>query len=179
MYGETTIANNNLTTIANSSRGGISLKLSHLEIKGNCTLFSNSAMRSGSVHATSSTISVYQPAALQIINNNAELGGGMYLEVNSKLYVLKEYDVHTDKVYLNFIDNHAKYGGAVYVDDTNSITCSAGSECFIQTLKLYSFWYFHTFKVNIFFSGNTATAQGSNLFGGLLDKCIPSQFAEL
>ena len=179
MYGETTIANNNLTTIANSSGGGISLKLSHLEIKGNCTLSNNSAMRGGGIHATSSTISVYQPATLKIINNNAELGGGMYLEVNSKLYVLKEYYDNKQVYYLNFIDNHAKYGGAVYVDDTNSITCSAGSECFIQTLKLYSFWHFNASEVNIFFTGNTATAQGSNLFGGLLDRCIPSQYAEL
>ena len=38
MYGETTIANNNLTTITNSSGGGISLKLSRLEIKGNLTI---------------------------------------------------------------------------------------------------------------------------------------------
>ena len=181
MYGKTTIANNNLTTIANSSGGGISLKLSRLEIKGNCTLFNNSAMRGGGIHATSSTISVYQPATLQIFNNNAELGGGMYLKVNSKVFVLKENQVYTDKAYLNFIDNHAKHGGAVYVDDTNSITCSAGSECFIQTLKLYNLLYVDTSnsKVNIFFTGNTATAQGSNLFGGLLDRCIPSQFAEL
>ena len=60
MYGNTTIANNNLTTITNSSGGGISLKLSRLEIKGNCTLFNNSALRGGGIHATSSTISVYQ-----------------------------------------------------------------------------------------------------------------------
>ena len=179
MYGKITIANNNLTAIINSTGGGISLKLSRLEIKGECTLFNNSAMRGGGIHATSSIISIYQPATLQIINNNAELGGGMYLEVNSKLYVLKEYGVYTEKFHLKFIDNHAKYGGAVYVDDTNSITCSAGGECFIQTLKLYSFWYYNTSKVNIFFSGNTATAQGSNLFGGLLDRCIPSPFAEI
>ena len=179
MYGETTIANNNLTTIANSSGGGISLKLSRFQIKRNCTLFNNSAMRGGGIHATSSTISVYQPATLQITNNNAELGGGMYLDVNSKLYVLKEYHYTKEVYYLAFIDNHAKYGGAVYVDDINSITCSAGSECFIQILKLYTFWYFDTSKVNIFFTGNTATAQGSNLFGGLLDRCIPTQFAEL
>ena len=53
MYGETTIANNNLTTITNSSGGDISLKLSRLEIKGNCTLFNNSALRGGGIHATS------------------------------------------------------------------------------------------------------------------------------
>ena len=179
MYGETTIANNNMTAIANSSGGGISLKLSRLEIKGNCTLFNNSAMRGGGIHATSSTISVYQPATLKIINNNAKLGGGMYLEVNSKLYVLKEYYNDNDKAYLNFTDNHAKYGGAMYVDDTNSITCSAGSECFIQTLRLYGLAVHNNSTVNIFFSGNTATTQGSNLFGGLLDRCIPSQYAEL
>ena len=179
MYGETTIANNNLTTTANSRGGGISLKLSHLEIKGNCTLINNSAMRGGGIHATSSTISVYQPATLKIINNNAEIGGGMYLEVNSKLYVLKEYFYSKQVYYLNFIDNHARYGGAVYVDDTNSITCSINSECFIQTLKLYSSSYVNASKVNIFFTGNTATTQGSNFFGGLLDRCIPSQYAEL
>ena len=88
MYGETTIANNSLTAFANSSGSGISLKQSFLEIKGNCTIFNNSAMRGGGIHATSSSISIYQPAILQIIKNNANLGGGLYIEVNSYLYVL-------------------------------------------------------------------------------------------
>ena len=184
MYGKTTIANNNLTTIANSSGGGISLKQSRLEIKGNCTLFNNSAMRGGGIHATSSTISVYQPATLKIINNNAELGGGMYLEVNSKIYVLKKYQNIHKIYYLTFIGNHANYGGAVYVaDETNSGTCLFGRECFIQRLALYDPYDLDGnighIKENIYFSGNTATVQGSNLFGGLLDRCIPSHFAEL
>ena len=33
--------------------------------------------------------------------------------------------------------------------------------------------------MNILFSENTATEQGSNLFGGLLDRCVPSPFAEV
>ena len=89
MYGETTIAKNNMTTIANSSGGGISLKQSHLEVRGKCSTFNNSAVRGEGIHATSSTIAVYQPGILQITYNNAEFGGGMYLEINSKLYVLK------------------------------------------------------------------------------------------
>ena len=145
MYGETTIANNNLTTITNSSGGGISLKLSRLEIKGNCTLFNNSAQRGGGIHATSSTISVYQPATLQIINNNAELGGGMYLEVNSKINVLKKSPNVYKIYYLTFIGNHANYGGAVYVaDETNSGTCLFGHECFIQRLALYDPYDLHS-----------------------------------
>ena len=33
--------------------------------------------------------------------------------------------------------------------------------------------------INILFFGNTASEQGANIFGGLLDRCIPSPFAEV
>ena len=183
MYGETTIANNNLTTIVNSIGGGISFKQSRLEIRGKCNLVNNSAMRGGGIHATSSTIAVYQPGSLQLVNNNAEYGGGMYLNVISKLYVLKtEKKTESDSksYFMNFTHNHANYGGAKYVaDDTNSGTCSPDNECFIQTLALYTFNGIPPDTTNILFSENAATKQGSNLFGGLLDRCIPSPFAEL
>ena len=183
MYGETIIANNNMTTVANSIGGGISLKQSRLEIRGKCNLVNNSAVRGGGIHATSSTIAVYQPGSLQLVNNNAEFGGGMYLNVISKLYVLKtEEKTESDSksYFMNFTRNHANYGGAMYVaDDTNSGTCSPGNECFIQTLALYTFNGIPPDTTNILFSENTATKQGSNLFGGLLDRCILSPFAEL
>ena len=189
MYGETTIANNNITTIANSRGGGISLKQSRLEIRGKCNLVNNSAVRGGGIHATSSTIAVYQPGILKVINNDAEFGGGMYLEVNSKMYALKTdleryqspYFV-VRSYFMNFTGNLANYGGAVYVaDDTNSGTCSHGNECFIQTLALQilNFNGISLDTVNILFSENTATEQGRNLFGGLLDRRIPSPFAEV
>ena len=196
MFGETTIANNNLTEIGNTSGGGISLKQSRIEIRGKCNIFNNFATRGGGIYATSSTIKIYQPANLQIFSNSAEFGGGMYLEVNSKLYVLKKgticsglcsYSVNTGLYYVNFTGNHANYGGAVYVDDeTNSGSCSLGNECFIQILALYSYQQYASESYslnyvteNILFSDNTATERGSNLFGGLLDRCIPSQFAEV
>ena len=46
-------------------------------------------MRGGGIHVTSSTIAVYQPWTLQFIENRAENGSGLYLEVNPKLYILK------------------------------------------------------------------------------------------
>ena len=70
VYGETTIANN----MANSSGGGISLKQSRLEIKGMCQFVNNVAVRGGGIHASSSTIAVYQPGTLQVINNSAKFG---------------------------------------------------------------------------------------------------------
>ena len=70
-------------------------------------------------------------------------------------------------------------------DDTNSGACSPNNECFIQTLALYGVIIQNNVAqalapspLNILFSGNTASEQGSNLFGGLLDRCIPSPFAE-
>lgn len=35
-----------------------------------------------------------------------------------------------------FKDNHAKYGGTIYVaDETDSDACSSDFDCFFQTLK--------------------------------------------
>ena len=132
IYGATTIANN---TATDSSGGGISLQQSDLEVKGNCTISGNNAMRGGGIHATSSTIAVHQPWTLKIINNKAgNYGGGLYLEVYPKLYVLKsQQSYYNDEYLLIFMDNHANYGGAIYVaDDTNSGACSPDNEYFIQ-----------------------------------------------
>ena len=174
--GETTIANN----VANVDGGGISLKQSRLEIEGNCQIVNNVAVRGGGIHASSSTIAVHQSGTLQVTNNSAEFGGGLYLEVNPKLYVLKNMQVTSpnNEHIIRFTGNCANSGGALYVaDDTNSGACSPNNECFIQTLTLD---YFVTQrKVNVFFSENIASEQGSNLFGGLLDRCVPSSFAEV
>ena len=182
IYGEVTIANNTANnTATNSNGGGISLYQSDLEIKGNCIISDNHAMRGGGIHATSSTIAVHQPTTLKFINNRAENGSGLYLEVNPKLYVLKSGSSYNNDAYLLiFSGNHANYGGAVYVaDDTNSGACSPNNECFIQTLALHSFTILDWSTVNILFSDNTASEQGADLFGGLLDRCIPSPFAEV
>lgn len=80
---------------------------------------------------------------------------------------------------LKFLGNHGKYGEALYVaDHTNSGTCSADNECFIQTLAVPHRFFIHYTK-HILFSGNTAIVQGHDIFGGLLDRCIPSFLAEV
>ena len=173
-----TIANNTATV---SSGGGISLQQSDLEVRGNCIISDNDAIRGGGIHATSSTIAVYQPGTLQFINNRAENGSGLYLEVNAKLYVLKHKSSYRQSKQLLFRANHANYGGAIYVaDNTNAGACSPDNECFIQTLALHQTkLYGKDGLINILFFGNTASEQGANIFGGLLDRCIPSPFAEV
>ena len=102
IYGETTIANNNITTIANSSGGGISLKQSRLDIRGRCNFENSTAERGGGIHAMSSTIAAHQPGSIQLISNNAKFGGGMYLEVNSKLYTVKTSPSYLVLYFMNF-----------------------------------------------------------------------------
>ena len=86
MYGETAMTNNIAT---NSSGGGISLHQSDIMIRGNCIISGNYARRGGGIHATSSTVAVYQPGILHFIHNRAENGSGLYLEANANLYILK------------------------------------------------------------------------------------------
>ena len=71
-------------------------------------------------------------------------------------------------------------------DNTNAGACLTDNECFIQTLGLYQYQYYNNNiieeneLINILFSGNTKREQGANnIFGGLLDRCIPSPFAEV
>ena len=177
MYGETKVINNTAT-----SGAGISLYKSDLEVKGNCTISHNRAILwGGGIQATSSTLAVYQSGTLQFINNSAEFGGGLYLEFNTNLYILKtdiSYYYNDEDYLLLFGNNHAVYGGAVYVaDDTIVNACAPDNECFIQTFTL-SFYQTEYFSYLTLFSDNTASEQGANIFGGLLDRCIPSPFVE-
>ena len=61
MYGETTVANNTATV---SSGGSIYLQQSELEVRGSCVISGNNAVRGGGIHATSSTVAVYEPWTL-------------------------------------------------------------------------------------------------------------------
>ena len=177
LYGESVISNNVAT---NGEGGGISLRRSVLEIKGRCDISHNYATRGGGIHGSSSTVSIHQPGMLQLFDNSAENGSGMFLEVNTKLYLLKYPGHNSSQTLLLFDDNHADYGGAMYVrDDTNSGACSPNVECFVQTIALYSFYHDMIDTVNMKFNGNTATEQGPDLFGGLLDRCIPNPFSEV
>ena len=66
------------------------------------------------------------------MSNTARLGGGISLETNAKLYVLRHtYNPYNYTKDIIFVRNSADYGGAVYVNDyTNAATCShTSTEC--------------------------------------------------
>ena len=198
--GDVTIAHNTAT----GNGGGVYLE-SNSEL--NChqgstfILYNNTAVsKGGGLHAISSSIKAsfdsnfyddrYIGARMNIIKNKAKYGGGLSLEANAKFYILK-YNIFRIITYRHdtnttlFISNSAEYGGAVYVnDDTNSGTCASDpkTECFFQVLVLYDRINIYNESILlkcIYSSENTANISGSTLYGGLLDRCAISQFAEV
>ena len=197
LNGNLTIAHNTATR----NGGGVYLSTSELNCQQKSTfvLFNNSAgLNGGGLHAVGSSIKAaskvgagYIGTRINFNRNAAKWGGGLSLEANAKLYILKYDWAYDDYNYLNntnttiFTANSADYGGAVYVDDdTNSGTCASDPkrECFFQILAIYDIDYFrediNSNTQSIYFSHNYANIAGSTLYGGLLDRCVVSQFAE-
>ena len=145
------------------SGGALYLIMSKLQVEGDMTyIIGNRAYETGGgIHAANSTVVI--DGTLQCIKNEAINGGGFGLEKSSKIYG----DSIENNV-ITFISNRAShYGGALYVhDETNPDMCAADSiwnttwttECFVDSLQINTL-------------DNFAGISGSNLFGGLLDRC--------
>ena len=181
MWDKTIIANN---VAANGSGGGIYLIQCDFFIYRNCSFTLNHASaRGGGVYVSGTSIVVQQQGDLRFTNNSAEYGGGVYLEISSRLVTLSKFpgilSEEGENGFIMFINNHADYGGAVYIDDKHSVLCFFSIECFIQSVAFNKLLSDAATSVSIliFFSGNTANYHGSNIFGGLFDRCTPSPFA--
>ena len=171
---QNTIVNNNLATIEG---GGIYLLNSHFYFSEDTSIADNRANeRGGGIHAVNSSIVVERE--IRFVNNEAEYGGGISIEMNAKVYGLATETVPL----LTFMANKAGYGGALHIaDQTNPLLCSspsswlysASSECFFQFSSPDTDAMFIQYMN---FSNNSAEISGSNLFGGLLDRCTIKDF---
>ena len=146
---------------ARNDGGGIYLHHCKLMIRLTCDISCNRAKRGGAIHGLGSTIFVNQPSVLNIINNIAENGGGLYFEVYINIRMMNLFKNQTLR--LNLIGNRAtEFGGAIFVDDKSSSTaaCTRNTECFLQ------YWTFKKALPIIYFSKNSATKRGSNILVG-------------
>ena len=197
VHGNLTFANN----FAAESGGGVHLYQSELTCHHYSTLMllgNTAGTNGGGVYAFSSNINLRSNKTvasidlkLHFIDNLAEKGGGVYLEMNSVIYIHKYAPSHEPYPILNFTTNLADYGGAIFnSDNTNFGMCTSFEnrthliphECSIQVLSLYgtmfsSFKSSDMSKQNVYFSGNNATNSGSSLYGGSLDKCTVHSMA--
>ena len=165
---------NILDNRARSSGGGVYLYQSELNCQDSSTFIlrdNRANFTGGSMHAIGSTVKIIvitNRTILTIKNNLAQTGGGICLESNAKLYTIKSNKSYSNLV--QFIGNAADYGGAVYIDDdTYTAACTRqDTACFLQELTLDEA---SEEGISIKFKDNQARVRGSNLFGGLLDRC--------
>ena len=146
----------------------------------------------GGIYAVSSTIKLTQ-SYVNIKSNTANAsGGGLYLQQSSKLYLYKMNTEFKNELYVKLMidKNLAQYRGGIFVaDDTQRSACGGGAtkdddtrtifaDCFIQTIKRYMYPLDDPNYINTFMTKNTATQSGADIYGGLLDRCTESQYAE-
>ena len=150
--------------------GGLYLMSSTLDV-GQDTLYitENRAHEAGGgLHAANSSIMI--EGVLHCTNNHAKNGGGFSLERYTRLY---GKSAENDSI--DFVSNIASdHGGALYInDETNPDTCA------VDRLQNATSMTEYCFLNSLFIStlDNSAGVSGSNLFGGLLDRCkIESEF---
>ena len=100
-----------------------------------------------------------------ILNNSAGHGGGGLWLYNSSLTIATK---------MKFVNNTAQFGGAIFVhDNTTLIYCSPkihGAECVVAECTFRNLSQGQD-QILMEFDGNKATAAGSVLVGGSVDRC--------
>ena len=194
-----------MNNTATETGGGIRLDMSELHYQLSSTLYvlGNAAKKGGGIYAISSIIDVDTRSeftldsgsakAFLFIENEAEKGGGLYLGMNAKVYILGSISYIEQRYIVKFSANSADYGGAIFVSDESHLDfCTSNyglhfeaGECFIQMLAMHSSRMLSnpgqnitsSFK-SIYFSHNIAQVSGSSLFGGMIDRCKVFHFTE-
>lgn len=183
IHGNVTVVNN--TAVQNG--GGVYLRQSVLTCQRNSTLMlmGNKAVgKGGGIHAVGSSIKINGTlvernyASLQFIGNDAEEGGGLHLEMDAKLYILKSKPYTEKYKIVTFTANSADHGGAMYVSDDGMCSFVTRRECFFQSLALYNALPSDSVHQSVHFSNNIAVSSGESLYGGLLNRCTINPLAE-
>ena len=185
VLGQVTLTDNRVT----EAGGGIHLYHSELICKDNSTLKlqrNTGSEKGGGIMTVSSNIKVKVDASNEIFfeDNYASKGGGLYFEMSSSLVILKSDANTTHSEIVTFHNNSASYGGAIYVSDDGMCSLTTLDDCPFQALAMYSPMLMEdditdTRCKNVLnFNDNMATSSGEDLFGGLLDRCTVSMFAE-
>ena len=186
VHDKVTIAMNKATVCG----GGMYLYHSSLTSRADSTLtlFQNEGTeKGGGVMAISSSITINflnSLNAMNITHNKAMNGGGFYFKLNTVFTILKS-DPNTSHHEIVVFDSNLAHenGGAIYLSDDGMCTLSSVSDCSFQVCAMYQpmpFDYdlFDSRCTSILFYNNTAKDRGNSLFGGLLNMCTVSTFAE-
>ena len=128
-----------------------------------CAYFSTTLTFSGTINFTNNG-----PHKSRALHGDTARGGGVYMGLNSTFSLLPNTIV-------NWENNHASLGGAIYVYDASPLSyCTSvakfapKAECFFQ---LPGQNLSNGIDVQLVFKNNSADEAGSVLYGGAIDNC--------
>ena len=144
-----------------------------LNFSGTNNFINNSAFRGGAIYTETNTTLTF--TGIIYFTNNGDTfygytfgGGGMFLGLKSTLSILPNTTVYWE-------NNHAHFGGAIYVADASPLSyCTSiaayipQEECFFQ---LPGQNLSNGIDVQLVFKNNFAGGGGSVLYGGAVDNC--------
>ena len=145
-----------------------------VHFNGSSNFVNNSAYQGGAICTYSSTTLTFSgtinftnngPHKSRALHGDTARGGGVYMGLNSTFSLLPNTTV-------NWENNHASLGGAIFVDDISPLSYCAlvaefapKEECFFQ---LPGQNLFNGIDIQLVF---TADIAGSVLYGGAIDNC--------
>ena len=140
-----------------------------LSFSGTSNFINNSAFKGGAIFSETNTTLTFS-GILYFTNNRYTFGGGgVYLGLKSTISILPNTTVYWE-------NNHAHFGGAIYVADVSTMSyCTLiakfvpKEECFFQ---LPGQNLSNGIDVRLVFKNNFAGGAGSMLYGGAIDNCI-------
>ena len=172
--------NNFTSNSADHSGGAIyASSISVLRFDGASNFVNNSAGNGGAISAETNGTLIFNGTIIFTNNcgqNYARLneitnGGGVYMGLNSSFFILPNATVHWE-------NNHATFGGAIYVFDASHMSYCNSTYINIATLIPKEDCYFQLPGLNLsnihtqlFFKNNSADIAGSALYGGVIDNC--------
>ena len=168
--------NNFINNSADGGAGGVisANENNVLNFSGNNNFINNSAFMGGAIYSERNDTLTF--SGIIYFTNNGEgvngytfNGGGVYLGLKSTLSILPNTIVYWE-------NNHANFGGAVYVADASPASCCTSVPAYIPQEECF----FHLpgqnlsngTDVRLVFKNNFAGGGGSVLYGGAIDNCI-------
>ena len=168
MASQSTLYNFGFLSVNNNTAdygGGIGTDFNNtLANYGQLNLQNNNATVGGGIFLTEGNSFVCK-GQLRVIGNTATNAGGG-IAVSFDAFIILH---HSTEMY--FINNKAKKGGAIYVDDlvSSALYCTS-YDYFYKFMCFYQLEAEDATQVNMIFDGNVA-ALGGDLYGGMLGIC--------
>ena len=143
-----------------------------LSFSGTSNFINNSAESGGGAIATGSNCTLTFKGTINFTNNTVSGdtlgGGGLYMKYKSTFFIYPNTTIYWE-------NNHAQFGGAIFVHDASPISYCTSVAPFVPQEECFFQLSGHNLAtgsdIQLVFKNNSADIAGSVIYGGAVDNC--------